>query len=236
MKIFKSRHCFFSLFAILLLTGFPGCNGNLTDANQADGIDLASGEFAVFDTNDIMDQIQDATIDSDMSFSRDFMNGNLFRRGGRFGMGGPRMSGPRRSRGRTGNHFGVLKDLALTDEQKTQAREAMAGHRDCIQAHLQAFRDANQAIIDAANEQRRAIRESVRAGELTREEARAQIGAINASTREAILNNPDSQGPIQALCDCKTALFDSIRAILDETQQVAWDEWVAGLSGLCFGG
>ncbi|MFQ5675802.1 MAG: hypothetical protein ACE5G1_07905, partial [bacterium] len=89
---------------------------------------------------------------------------------------------------------------------------------------------------DAANEQRRPIKESVQAGELTREEAREQIAALNASTREAILNNPDTQAPLQALCDCKTALFDSIRAILDETQQVTWDEWVANLSGLCFGG
>ncbi|MFQ5675402.1 MAG: hypothetical protein ACE5G1_05850, partial [bacterium] len=134
-----------------MLTGFIGCNGNLTDADQADGIDFESGEFAVFDINDIMDQVQNATIDSDMSFSRDFMTGNLFRRGGRFGKGGPKLFGPRMSRGRTGNHLRVLRDLALTDQQKTQAREAMASHRDCIQEPLRAFRDVNQAVIDAAN-------------------------------------------------------------------------------------
>ena len=114
-------------------------------------------------------------------------------------------------------------------------RELMAGHRGCVQEPLQAFREANQDAIAAANEQRQAIKDAVQNGDITREEARQQLRELSESTREAIRNNPENEPFKEALCACKLAHFDNIRAGLNETQQATWDAWVASLEGGCFG-
>ena len=113
--------------------------------------------------------------------------------------------------------------------------ELMAGHRECVQEPLQAFREANQDLIAAANEQRQPIMAALQSGDLTREEAREQLRELSESTREAIRNNPDNEPFKEAMCACKTANFDNVRAVLDETQQATWDAWVASLGGGCFG-
>ena len=110
----------------------------------------------------------------------------------------------------------------------------MSGHRECVQTPLDALIAANQDVIDAANAERSAIVDSVHSGVITREAAMGLIRTLNEATREAITNNPDSAAPLQAMCDCKFALIDNVGLILDETQQAAWDEWLAGRTGGCF--
>ena len=134
-----------------------------------------------------------------------------------------------------GKHLGsVFRDLGLTEDQRAQLHDLMTGHRECVQEPLQAFRDANQDLIAAANEQRQTIKDAVQNGEITREEAMEQLRALSESTRELIRNNPDNEPFKEALCACKLAHFDNVRAILDETQQATWDAWVAGLESECF--
>lgn len=226
----------FALCLTALLFGIIGCSENSAFDNNLDPFAFESGEFAVFDFNDAMDGIQDATLSSPMQFDPNLFNGGSFRPGGAFGQNGPRgPRGPRMGPGRRGNHLGeIFRQLNLNEEQRTGLRDLMAGHRECIQEPLQAFRDANQALIDAANEQRQAIKEAYQNGEISIEEAREQLRALNESTRAAIENNPDSQAARQGLCDCKLAHFENVRAILTEAQQATWDDWVAGLEGFCF--
>lgn len=227
----------------LSLMALVACNNNPADSSNAqDGsgqslaLDYSSGEFAILGVEDAMDELQDATLEDSMCFNDDFFHGHHFRRGGRFGRGGPKPGfGPRILRDSTGNHLGrILRELTLTDTQKVRVRDLMDAHRECIQEPLQAFREANQAILDSANVQRRAIKDSVRAGLLTREEAKGKLEALSNSTRAAILANPNSAAPIADMCACKQTLLDAIAAILDETQLAAWNEWVGGLNGICF--
>ncbi|MCG8606604.1 hypothetical protein MJD09_16675 [bacterium] len=233
MKFIKP---FLPVCSIFMLMAMIACNGENPADNQISDIDLESGEFAIIEVADAMDAIEDATMETAMGFSPGLFDGGFFRNGGRFGRGGPRGPfGLRALRLKTGNHLKeVLRELNLSEEQKLQLRELMSGQRECIQEPLQAFRDANQEIIDAANVERQTIIDSYRNGEITREEAKDLLEALNETTREAILANPESEAPIQAMCDCKLSLFDNVHAILDETQQAAWDEWVAGLDSGCF--
>lgn len=227
-----------SALAFLLVAGLGlmSCNANNPSSPNSDDIDLESGEFALFSVNDALDGIEDATIDTEMRFNPDMRNGRMFRDGGPFGRRGPRGPfGPRMSRDSTGNHLGaILRELGLTDDQKSQVRELMSGHRECIQEPLDALIAANQDIIDAANVERSAIIDSVRSDAITRAEAEELLRTLSENTREAIASNPDSEAPRQAICDCKLALLDNVRAILDEAQQTAWDEWLAERTGGCF--
>jgi hypothetical protein len=112
----------------------------------------------------------------------------------------------------------------------TQIRELLQAQRTCAQEPLESLRAANQDLIDAANAQRKEVLAALRNGDITREEAHVQLQAINESTRQAIRDNPDNAPFLQALCDCRNALFTGIRALLTEEQQTKWDEWVAGLT------
>lgn len=227
-----------SALAFLLVAGLGlmSCNANNPSSSNSDDIDLESGEFALFSVNDALDGIEDATMDTDMRFNPDMRNGRMFRDGGPFGRRGPRGPfGPRMGRDSTGNHLGsILRELGLTDDQMSQVRELMSGHRECVQEPLDALIAANQELIDAANVERSAIIDSVRSGAITRDKAEELLRALSENTREAIANNPDSEAPRQAICDCKFALLDNARAILDETQQAVWDEWLAERTGGCF--
>lgn len=233
-SFFVLNFCFIALVA---------CNNNPADRDTAQNtigqsltLNYNSGELAVIGVEDAMDELQDATLDDSMRFHDDFFRGHHFRHGGRFGRGGPRIGGgPRMLRDSTGNHLGsILRSLALTDTQKTQVRVLMDGHRNCIQEPLQAFRDANQAILDSTNVLRKAIKDSVHSGLLTREEAKDKLHALSESTREAILANPDSAAPMAAMCACKQTLLDDVAALFDETQLSAWNDWVGDLTGFCF--
>lgn len=236
MKKIKSMNSCFTYLTILLFIGMIGCQGESGLNNQSVEADFDSGEFALFDFDDAMDAIEDATLEKPMGINPELFNGNFFRNGGAFGPRAPRGPlGPRMQRGRIGNHLGeVLSELDLSEEQKSQIRELMSGHRECIQEPLQAFREANQDIMDDANEERRAIIDELRNGQIDRDKAREQLRALNEITRKAIQNNPESQTASQAMCDCKLTLLDNVRAILNGAQPAAWDEWVAGLEGPCF--
>ncbi len=233
MKFMNSTFPFLIIMTFLMIIG---CNTG-TGVNNDSQLDFESGAFALFDFEDAVGAVEDATIENLMRMNPGLFNGDFFRTNGPFGPRGPRgPSGRGGSGARFGNHLGsILRNLGLTEEQRTQLHELMAGHRECVQEPLQAFREANQDLITAANEQRQAIMDALQNGDLTREKAREQLRELSESTREAIRNNPDNEPFKEAMCACKTANFDNVRAVLDETQQATWDAWVATLDGGCFG-
>lgn len=230
LSFFALNFCFMALVA---------CNNNPADSDNSLGQSLAlnynSGELAVISVEDAMDALQDPTLEDSMRFHDDLFRGHHFRRGGRFGRGGPQMGGPRMLRDSTGNHLGsILRYLSLEETQRTLVRDLMDAHRSCMQEPLEAFRAANESVLEAANVLRRAIKDSVQSDLLTREEAKVKLQALRDTTHEAILANPDSAAPIADMCACKQTLLDAIAAILDDTQLAGWNDWIGGLSGPCF--
>jgi len=218
-KVMKS---FFPFLTILLFVGMIGCQEDSGINNGFGLLRLESDAFAVVDFDDVLVNIHDATLDNEMVMNPVFNRGRFSRR-----QGHP---------GRRGSHLGqILREIGITDKQRSEVREFVSVHRECIQEPLEAFREANQDIIEAANEQRRAIIESLRNGDISRDEAREQLRELSESIREAIRNDPANEAITQAICACHLTLFDNVRSVLNEEQQSQWDGWVAGLEGPCFG-
>ncbi len=220
--------------AILVSMAMTGCQTDTVE--EALPSEFDSGEYAVFDYEDSMDAFKSASLEEPMEMDTEICSGEVFVDARRFGHCAP--WGPwglRVWRHRWGNHLGrIIWALDLTREQLSQVRDLMATHRDCVKGPLAAICETNHGIIQAANEQLRAIIESLKNGDIGRYEALEQIKALNQSTREAIREDPDNQDQREALCECKLTLFDNIQAILDEDQQGIWDDWVDGLQGPCF--
>ena len=236
MKFMNSTCPFLLIMSFLMIIG---CNTD-NAVNNDSQLDFESGAFAFFDFEDAVDAVEDATMENLMRLNPGIFNGDSFRNNGPFGPRGPKgpfgRGGPSGLGAKFGNHLGhILRDLSLTEDQRSQLSELMTGHRECVQIPLQDFREANQDAIAAANEQRQAIIDALQGGNITREEAREQLRELSESTREAIRNNPDNEPFKEALCACKLTHFDNVRAFLDETQKATWDAWVASLEGGCFG-
>ena len=215
---------------ILVLVAVVGCQ---TDT-EGEG-NFESGEFAILDYEDVMDSVTSATIEEPIEIDSTLCSGDCLREGRRFGRGGPRgPMGPRLRRIGTGNHLGrILTKLHFTEDQRAQLHELMSAHRECVKEPLNTICETSRELIKDANEQRKVILATLKEGEVDREEAREQLRELSESTREAIRDNPENEEALEALCACKLDLFENIRSILHEEQQLLWDEWVSGLEGPC---
>jgi len=228
---------FLRILAVLsLAVASMGCQGDpaaTVGPEAADGLD--SGEYAVLDFEDAMDAVLDATPTRPMSMDPALCSGEALEPRQPFGPGAPPgPQGPRKKRVVSGNHLGaILRAMGLMPEQREQVRGLMAAHRECVTEPLAEICQNSQDLIEAANEQRRAIVDAARSGEISREEAGARIRELNQATREAIAQDPDNQEALERLCDCKLDLFDGIRSILDTDQQAVWDAWIDLLEDPC---
>jgi len=209
----------------LLLVGLVACGDNgMTGSGDADVVDLTGDGFAVVDAEDAFANIEDATLEAEMRMSAALEDPEEFAR--------HRMH-PRRH----GSHLGpILIRLHLDEQQRLDVLGAVMDHREAVRGVLAGLRAANADLIAAANEERATVLQSLAAGRITRDEARSMLAQISRRTREAIRSNPENEPYLQALCDARLALFETIRSILREDQQVTWDAWVAGLARDCTNG
>jgi len=120
----------------------------------------------------------------------------------------------------------ILSALDLTEEQRAAISEDLQAHHDCMTEAMLALREAEYELISVANEQRRAIYEQLRNGEITREEAQELIRGIFEELREDLENDEDVQAARAAIEACFDTLFDNIAAELTEEQLALWNEWL----------
>jgi len=218
------RAAIFATFMLMLALAACSQGGDSTTSSpSASPSSLMSEDFAVVDAEDAFANIEDATLDHEMAMQSVFSDPEQFRRHLRYP-------------GQIGCHLGlILMQLGLDEDQRLAIREAIMMHRREIRAILERLREANAALIDAANARRREILAAYGAGEITREEAMRQLYELSVRTREAIRNNPDNAPFYAALCDSRVELFDEVRSILTDEQRGQWDAWLAGLPGRCLG-
>lgn len=116
--------------------------------------------------------------------------------------------------------------LQLTDDQKATARRLVAAHEDCVHTVLERLRASEDEILAPFREERAAIVAKVRAGELTREEARRLLRQLAIDAREALKANPLRERAHAALENCRTTFYRSLRAILTDEQAAILDRWI----------
>ncbi len=227
-SILRKAALFTSAFA--LFVGLNGCQTSAGVDSILEEVDLDGAEFAVLEMDDELAAVEDASLTKSMSLNtsspEDYQTLHENRKKDRI----------KKRLKRQGLHLGrILRQLELTEEQMGQIKEFLRSFRDCVKPEVIAFREAARPIIEEANAQRRAIKTAFEEGEITRSEAEEQIRALNEAKRTQLREAAESLGTPEAVCACKQTLLDSISGILDaESQQPAFDEWVAGLQGPCF--
>jgi Spy/CpxP family protein refolding chaperone len=203
---------------------------------------FTASDFAVVDFTDVMNSVNDATLDADFTCdnsmsSYTFMNnGNslLQLSSGLMGGNSPRMGNLWTDKFDFNKHLGrVLKQLNLTDDQKAQMLGFIKTFHDGMKPLVRSFNTAIKPILDSANVQRRAIVADLRAGKITRIEAQTKIKALNDATKALIESDPVVKGIKDQMCALRAQLLGSIESILTAEQKVKWTEWISHLTNPC---
>ncbi len=125
----------------------------------------------------------------------------------------------------------ILGRLNLSAEQRGTVARLLNAHNDCVKSALEALRAAEKAILDAAKAREREIKQQVKDGAITREEARTQLRALNQRTREALKSLPGREEARAAIKACDDAFIAALRGVLNERQITVLDEWLASRVG-----
>ena len=123
----------------------------------------------------------------------------------------------------------ILRSLELDDLQREEIKDFIFDFRLCHQEVILNLRESERDIIEPFNEQRRTIFEAYKNGEITRDEAKEQLQLLTQEVRQALQDNGARVIACEAMKECRKALFEKIRTILNEDQIVEWDEWVSNL-------
>lgn len=127
----------------------------------------------------------------------------------------------------------VFHRLALTDTQLTAIAPLTEAYRECVKTAALTLHESEKAIIDAKNLERQAVIDSVKAGTMTKTDARVRLHQIMKETRTALKDNPARAEFKTASCTCLLTLFEGIEAILTPEQLVQWQAWKANLKNDC---
>lgn len=120
----------------------------------------------------------------------------------------------------------ILRQLKLTPDQVEQVKAIMLVHRDCERAARIEFHQALQAFFEAAAAARLEVKTKLDAGEITPEDARAQIKAINEKLRADVQASGELEKLQAKLKACTETMLREIRNVLNDDQKVRFDKWL----------
>lgn len=125
--------------------------------------------------------------------------------------------------------FRIIKALSLTEDQLGMVREQMNLLRECVKLAREEVYSSIQGIVESARLERQIIITAVKNGEITREDAIAQLRALNMRVKTQI----EESGVRLMLCervrDCHNKLFAAMDRILIGEQLEKWNEWKSKL-------
>lgn len=122
----------------------------------------------------------------------------------------------------------LIKALNLTEEQQAQVRQFLAEHDTCVKNALAMHHEQMRAIIARAKAAREEVIAAYKAGEITREEAKEKINAINQAAREALKNSTDREQIKEILKGCDDKFLRQLASILTDEQMAILKRWMEG--------
>lgn len=212
MKMMKSLAGILAtaIFSLLIATG---CESVPVDPAAPMFMDVT--ETSTFEVLENSYVVTDATLDADMQMMRD-----------RNPRGGDERRGPKSDSAHPHPFGRLIAALNLSADQAVAVRSLMQAHRTCVQAAMEVHRAAMDQLLTRAKAQREAIVAQVEAGEITREEARAAMRALNASVREAIKNSGLREQARAMMKACDDEFYAGLNNLLTDEQKSILERWM----------
>ena len=222
------------LLPALFIVALIGCN-QTNEVEQPQTVNFDSPQFIILDNSDILNGIEDGTLDSEIKFNQSLFGYSFLTMSRDFKPGNPLLNGINWMKNFDfSKQLGlILRRLNLDESQRNEIHELMKGYHEGLRPLVKEFLVANEQIVKDANQQRKEIIEKVKKGELTRQEGAEQIKQLNLATRESIKNNPETIRIIDQICQLNSKLLEDIRALLTPEQQIRWDRMTQRLKTPC---
>ena len=235
MKIIKGLSAL-SVLIILPLIYFSACSDK-KDMNSPVSQDLSldSPSLAVIDITDAENAIQDATVDTDMSFNSTLLNYTFLNSADGFTPTSAMMKGnPWLVNFDFTKQLGwVLRGLNLSHDQLVSIKGFAVTFHDSMKVYIKAFYNANKDTVASANLKRKSIADSLKNGLIRRAKAEADIKALNLATRNKIANNPATLAIKAEMCSDRSTLFSNIASILNASQLIIWNQRISQIKSPC---
>lgn len=211
------------LFSILIITFvmvFISCNQSEQPVNTNNQSENSSNESDFYiQSIDELIAFDEATLDDEPKYWGDRRR--------------DRSDNDRMHRRHNGMFLGkVFRAMDLSDRQMYAIRGFMSDYMDCLRRVMAGTMETRRAIMHRARQASVSIIRALRAGEITREMARAQLRRLNHRIHEALRNEIDWT----LRCRCIRNLFANIQGVLTTRDQMAmWQRFLNSLDGPCFG-
>jgi len=126
----------------------------------------------------------------------------------------------------------ILYQMQLTEEQQVELKSYLDAFHECATLAREGFRELAEPILVEAREARRLVMADLKAGLISREEAREALKVINDGVRQQI----EALKYNEAFCLCLETLLNNIVGLQGLTQEQIdmFNEWRAALKGPCF--
>ena len=120
----------------------------------------------------------------------------------------------------------IFKELNLTDEQAKIISTFAKEHKSCRREAIDALREAQRAILQNANLERKQIIDDMKNGTITATEARELLLQLAEQVRQDMKNSPEVQAALEAMKNCHNVFIDNIASVLTADQLVIWNKFL----------
>jgi hypothetical protein len=120
----------------------------------------------------------------------------------------------------------IFNELNLTDEQAKTISSFAQEHKNCRREAIDALREAQRAILQNANLERKKIIDDMKNGTITATEARELLLKLAEQVRQDMNNSSEVQAALEAVKNCHNVFIDNISSVLTADQLVIWNKFL----------
>lgn len=118
----------------------------------------------------------------------------------------------------------LLVKLNLTSEQKPVVERLLSEHKACVDACVKGLKDAEREIMINARLQEKTIKEKVKKGEITREQARIELRQLRERVNMQLKELPKDKVR-ECVKSCDTTFLLKLKEILSPEQREILQKW-----------
>lgn len=119
----------------------------------------------------------------------------------------------------------LIQKLNLTPEQKPIVESLLKEHRVCVESCVKGLKDAERQILMNARTEEAKIKELLKKGEITGEQARRELRQLRERTNAQLKELP--KGKVrECIKSCDDQFIAKLKEILTTEQKIILEKWV----------
>lgn len=133
---------------------------------------------------------------------------------------------PKRPAKPSGGFSDLLIKLNLTAEQKEIVSKLLIDHKACTALCTESLRAAEKKILAEMKKQETAIKNNLKAGKITKDQARKELVALKEASKAKLKEAQSTSNVRECLKECDGKFITELKKILTSDQQVILEQWL----------